>query len=220
MQRSRHFTVALQELKNLRPQLYSAAEYFESSYHYSDQKQVVLDNLKDYSVKALVNAVDHLGTVAYKLNDLLAQEDAELATTQTRSDSLTQRLRACQEHSDREGMKQQSLIRTCPRNYSHYVLVDPLAEDKAQNTAEAFSQTFDPEQLLPVQREQTPPVNGSKSLQWHLSSDSTPSTQGGSRVSLASSSGNGRPESSAIARDSFLSLPLGHLLLSVPLEIY
>jgi hypothetical protein len=30
----------------------------------------VLDNLKDYAVRALVNAVDHLGTVAYKLTDL------------------------------------------------------------------------------------------------------------------------------------------------------
>lgn len=30
----------VQELKNLRPQLYSAAEYCESSYLYSDQKQM------------------------------------------------------------------------------------------------------------------------------------------------------------------------------------
>jgi hypothetical protein len=39
VERSRHFAQALKELKNLRPQLYSAAEYCESSYLYSDQKQ-------------------------------------------------------------------------------------------------------------------------------------------------------------------------------------
>lgn len=40
IERSRHFAQALKELKSLRPQLYSAAEYCESSYLYSDQKQV------------------------------------------------------------------------------------------------------------------------------------------------------------------------------------
>ncbi|KAI3787405.1 hypothetical protein L1987_41855 [Smallanthus sonchifolius] len=40
----------------------------------------VLDNLKDYAVRALVNAVDHLGTVAYKLTDLLDQQTLEIST--------------------------------------------------------------------------------------------------------------------------------------------
>lgn len=40
----------------------------------------VLDNLKDYAVRALVNAVDHLGTVAYKLTDLLEQQTSEVST--------------------------------------------------------------------------------------------------------------------------------------------
>ncbi|KAJ0614489.1 putative ABI family protein [Helianthus annuus] len=69
------------ELKNIRPQLYSAAEYCEKSYLHSEQKQVVLDNLKDYAVRALVNAVGHLGTVAYKLTDLLEQQTLEISTT-------------------------------------------------------------------------------------------------------------------------------------------
>ncbi|KAG2590204.1 hypothetical protein PVAP13_5NG279800 [Panicum virgatum] len=74
MERSKSFVKALQELKNLRPQLYSASEYCEKSYLHSEQKQMVLDNLKDYAVRALVNAVDHLGTVAYKLTDLYEQQ--------------------------------------------------------------------------------------------------------------------------------------------------
>lgn len=40
----------------------------------------VLDNLKDYAVRALVNAVDHLGTVAYKLTDLLDQQTLDVST--------------------------------------------------------------------------------------------------------------------------------------------
>jgi hypothetical protein len=50
----------------------------------------VLDNLKEYSVKALVNAVDHLGTVAYKFNDLLSHETSEISTTELRAASLAQ----------------------------------------------------------------------------------------------------------------------------------
>lgn len=50
----------------------------------------VLDNLKDYSVKALVNAVDHLGTVAYKLNDLLGQQTTEISATELRAASVAQ----------------------------------------------------------------------------------------------------------------------------------
>ncbi len=50
----------------------------------------VLDNLKEYSVKALVNAVDHLGTVAYKFNDLLSHQTSEISTTELRAASLAQ----------------------------------------------------------------------------------------------------------------------------------
>jgi hypothetical protein len=50
----------------------------------------VLDNLKDYAVKALVNAVDHLGTVAYKLSDLLSQQTTEISAIELQAASLAQ----------------------------------------------------------------------------------------------------------------------------------
>ena len=50
----------------------------------------MLDNIKEYSVKALVNAVDHLGTVAYKLNDLIAQQEKELQATELCASALAQ----------------------------------------------------------------------------------------------------------------------------------
>ncbi|KAF7138600.1 hypothetical protein RHSIM_Rhsim07G0009100 [Rhododendron simsii] len=127
-ERGKSFVTALQELKNLRPQLYSAAEYCEKSYLHSEQKQIVmsvsatwtitatpgihmpptdsndpnwlgllrhysarvLDNLKDYAVRALVNAVDHLGTVAYKLTDLLEQQTLDVSTMELKVSCLKQ----------------------------------------------------------------------------------------------------------------------------------
>ncbi|XP_038993673.1 protein ABIL3-like [Hibiscus syriacus] len=56
---------SLKDLKNLRARVYSAAEYFEVSYATDDQTQIVTATLKDYAIKALVNTVDHLGSVTY-----------------------------------------------------------------------------------------------------------------------------------------------------------
>ncbi|KAJ6686494.1 PROTEIN ABIL4-RELATED [Salix purpurea] len=98
MERSKSFIKALQELKNLRPQMYSAAEYCEKSYLHSEQKQMVLDNLKDYAVRALVNAVDHLGTVAYKLTDLLEQQTLDVSTMEVKVSCLNQAL-SCAYHA-------------------------------------------------------------------------------------------------------------------------
>jgi len=50
----------------------------------------VLDNLKDYAVRALVNAVDHLGTVAYKLTDLYEQQASEISTLELKVSCLNQ----------------------------------------------------------------------------------------------------------------------------------
>lgn len=50
----------------------------------------VLDNLKDYAVRALVNAVDHLGTVAYKLTDLVEQQTSDVSTTELKVTCLNQ----------------------------------------------------------------------------------------------------------------------------------
>ncbi|KVH91099.1 hypothetical protein Ccrd_006878 [Cynara cardunculus var. scolymus] len=122
MEQSMRFVNALQELKNLRPQLYSAAEYCEKSYLHSEQKQMVLDNLKDYAIRALVNAVDHLGTVAYKLTDLLDQQALEISSTELHVTCLHQQLLTCQTYTDREAIRQQQLLAVLPRHHKHYIL--------------------------------------------------------------------------------------------------
>ena len=50
----------------------------------------MLNNLKDYAVQALVNAVDHLGTVAYKLTELFEQQTVDVSTVELKISCLNQ----------------------------------------------------------------------------------------------------------------------------------
>ncbi|KAG6412630.1 hypothetical protein SASPL_125313 [Salvia splendens] len=102
MQQSMLFSDSLKDLKNLRKQLYSAAEYFELSYTNDHQKHVVVNTLKDYAIKALVNTVDHLGSVTFKVNDLLDENIDEVSGTELRVSCLEQRLRTCHDYINRE----------------------------------------------------------------------------------------------------------------------
>ncbi|ESW19248.1 hypothetical protein PHAVU_006G108900 [Phaseolus vulgaris] len=169
MEHSKSFIFALQELKNLRPQLYSAAEYCEKSYLHSDKKQVVLDNLKDYAVRALINAVDHLGTVAYKLNDLLEQQTFDVSTMELKVSTLNQKLLTCHVYTDKEGLRQQQLLAFVPRHHKHYILPNSV------NKKVHFSshRQINARQNLVRTRTRLPssgtPI--SKTLSWHLASE-------------------------------------------------
>ncbi|GAU21120.1 hypothetical protein TSUD_10370 [Trifolium subterraneum] len=110
MHQSLLFDDSLKDLKNLRTQLYSAAEYFELSYTNDDQKQILVETLKDYAIKALINTVDHLGSVAYKVSDLLDEK----------------RIRTCHAFMDHEGHTQQSLVISTPKHHKRYIL--PVGE--------------------------------------------------------------------------------------------
>ncbi|XP_028805068.1 protein ABIL1 [Neltuma alba] len=169
MERSKSFVNALQELKNLRPQLYSAAEYCEKSYFHSEQKQMVLDNLKDYAVRALVNAVDHLGTVAFKLGDLLEQQTVDVSTMDLKVSALNQELLTCGIYMDKEGLRQQQLFAIIPRHHKHYILPNSV------NKKVHFSPHIqtDARQTL-FQARSRPHLSGtpaSKTLSWHLASE-------------------------------------------------
>ncbi|KAG8654892.1 protein ABIL2 [Manihot esculenta] len=126
MQQSLLFSDSLKDLKNLRTQLYSAAEYFELSYTNDDQKQIVVETLKDYAIKALVNTVDHLGSVTYKVNDLLDEKVHEVSGTEFLVSCIEQRLRTCREYIDHEGLTQQSLVINTPKYHKRYIL--PVGE--------------------------------------------------------------------------------------------
>ncbi|RYR02583.1 hypothetical protein Ahy_B06g081380 isoform B [Arachis hypogaea] len=169
MERSKNFVFALQELKNLRPQLYSAAEYCEKSYLNSDHKQMVLDNLKDYAVRALVNAVDHLGTVAYKLTDLLDQQTLDVSTMDLKISTLNQRLLTCKIYTDKEGLRQQQLLAFIPRHHKHYILpnhVNRKVHFSPRNKMDARQN-----QIQTRNRLQSSGTPVAKTLSWHLASE-------------------------------------------------
>ncbi|XP_023746441.1 protein ABIL1 isoform X2 [Lactuca sativa] len=179
MEQSISFVTALQELKNLRPQLYSAADYCEKSYLHSEQKQVVLDNIKDYAVRALVNAVDHLGTVAYKLTDLLDQQSLEISTTGLHVSCLHQQLLTCQTYTDKEALRQQQLLAVVPRHHKHYSLPKSVSKKvhfSPQTKTDGKQSHFHsrPRQFSSG----TPPAN---TLCWHLASETKSTLKASSR---------------------------------------
>ncbi|KAK6142754.1 hypothetical protein DH2020_023102 [Rehmannia glutinosa] len=178
MERSKSFVTALQELKNLRPQLYSAAEYCEKSYLHSEQKQMVLDNLKDYAVRALVNAIDHLGTVAYKLSDILEQQTLDISSMGLKVTCLNQRLLTCQTYTEKEGLRQQQLLAIIPRHHKHYILPNSV------NKKVHFSPHIQTDHRQPLQaRARLYPSGASaaKTLSWHLASETKSTLKGSPR---------------------------------------
>ncbi|KAK1698414.1 hypothetical protein QYE76_015111 [Lolium multiflorum] len=169
MERSKSFIKALQELKNLRPQLYSASEYCEKSYLHAQQKQMVLDNLKDYAVRAVVNAVDHLGTVAYKLTDLFEQQASEISAFELKVARLNQQIFTCQIYVDKEGARQQQMMGANMKHHKHYILPS-TSYKRTQAVAHLGTDT---------NRESKPrPYPSAKTLSWHLASDNSPSVNG------------------------------------------
>ncbi|PIA48915.1 hypothetical protein AQUCO_01300064v1 [Aquilegia coerulea] len=122
MQQSLLFAESLKDLKNLRTQLYSAAEYFELSYTNDDQKQLVVDTLRDYSIQALVNTVDHLGSVTYKVNGILDESVNKVAGLELQVSCIEQRLGTCQKYVDRQVHSQQSLMLEFPKHHKRYLL--------------------------------------------------------------------------------------------------
>lgn len=46
--------------------------------------------MKDYAIKALVNTVDHLGSMTYKVNDLLDENLEQVSGTELRVSCIEQ----------------------------------------------------------------------------------------------------------------------------------
>ncbi|CAL9062804.1 probable protein ABIL1 [Musa acuminata AAA Group] len=170
LERSKGFVQALQELKNLRPQLYSAAEYCEKSYLRSEQKQMVVDNLKEYGVRALVNVVDHLGTVAYKLTDHFEQQSSDMATVEQKISCLCQQILACQAFTGEECLRQHQLFAATPRHLKHYTL--PKFVGTSVESSSKLQNHINPSH---VEAKPLPHTWAPKTLSWHLASGSNSS---------------------------------------------
>ncbi|XP_076897021.1 protein ABIL2-like [Bidens hawaiensis] len=127
MQQSLLFSDSLKDLKNLRKKLYAAAEYFDyPTLMMTKNNCKVVDTLKDYAIKALVNTVDHLGAVSSKVNDLLGEKVYEVSQTEHRVSCIQQRLSICQGCFDHEGLAQQSSLINVPKYHKRYIF--PVGE--------------------------------------------------------------------------------------------
>ncbi|KAK6935555.1 hypothetical protein RJ641_035710 [Dillenia turbinata] len=122
MHKTMIFSENLKDLRNLRKQLHSAAEYFEESYRKDEQKQLVMETLKDYVIKVLINTVDHLGSVAYKVNTVLDEKAGEISGAERQLSCIEQRLRSCQKLIDQQGLAEQSLVIDTPKHHKRYTL--------------------------------------------------------------------------------------------------
>ncbi|KAK2664328.1 hypothetical protein Ddye_002902 [Dipteronia dyeriana] len=128
MQQSLIFSDTLKDLKNLRKQLYSAAEFFEVSYIQKDQKQLVVETSKDYAIKALINTIDHLGSVAFKVNSLLDEKIGEVSETELRFTCLEKRVQSCQEFINQYGLYEQLSVIKTPKHHKRYIY--PVEENE------------------------------------------------------------------------------------------
>lgn len=103
-----------------------------------------MNTLKDYAVKALVNTVDHLGSVSYKVDDLLNEKVDEVSASEIRVSCIeqvsfewrdnryhqfnnniflqSQRVQACQDYIDHQGLSQQTLLISTPKYHKRYIL--------------------------------------------------------------------------------------------------
>ncbi|KAL1222753.1 Protein ABIL4 [Cardamine amara subsp. amara] len=120
MKQTLQFSETLKDLKNLRKQLYSAAEYFETSYGKEEHKETVIETLKEYAAKAVVNTVDHLGSVSDKFNIFLSDNSTHFSTTHLRLSSLEQRMRLCREYMGKSGTHQHLLLFQSPHHHKRY----------------------------------------------------------------------------------------------------
>ncbi|KAG8659025.1 protein ABIL2 [Manihot esculenta] len=133
MQQSLLFSDTVKDLKILREQLYSAAEYFENSYSKEDQKQLVVETLKDYAIKALINTIDHLGSVAYKVNSFSEEKINQVSALELRFSCLEQRVRTCQEYINHGGLSQQFLMVETPKYHKRYIFpVEETLDSKSR----------------------------------------------------------------------------------------
>ncbi|CAH1453551.1 unnamed protein product [Lactuca virosa] len=115
------FANGLKDLRNVKEQLYSAADHFEDSYYKNDQKQMLFESLKNYISKSLIKTIDHLGSVMYKLNNFLDHNVNEASRLNLRVLCIEQRLQTCQAYANKVGLYQYletTQTPKCPKKYT------------------------------------------------------------------------------------------------------
>lgn len=126
------FAESLKDLRNIRGQMYSAAEHFELSYKNHQHQQLVEETLRDYITKALISTVDHLGSVAYKVDSFLEEKVNEISSARLQFSGIEQRLRATQQFSNLKGRSRQSFVADTTKHYKCYSIPDLESHERAK----------------------------------------------------------------------------------------
>ncbi|XP_022144955.1 probable protein ABIL5 isoform X3 [Momordica charantia] len=114
------FQNALLELKGLRSQLHQAADYCESTFLKTKEKNEVVENTKEYICRAMVTVVDHLGSVTSNLESCISQTNA-FNEVELRLSCLNQRLFSCEQYARKLEMSRLRWSEILPRYHPQYV---------------------------------------------------------------------------------------------------
>ncbi|XP_078431552.1 putative protein ABIL3 isoform X2 [Wolffia australiana] len=119
MERNLLFSSSCEELRKLQFQLYSAAEYFESSYSQDPLNPELPQTLKEYVIGALVSTIDHLGVVSSKVVELVDKEVDVFSKTELRLSCAEQRIRTFRAMID---LQTSYLTPSESKHHKHYIL--------------------------------------------------------------------------------------------------
>ncbi|ONK69052.1 uncharacterized protein A4U43_C05F18790 [Asparagus officinalis] len=114
------FNRSLRELKDLRSQLYNAADYCEKAFLKTDKRKILLENTKSYVCEVVVTVVDHLGTVSSNLEQRVYGNN-RISQAEQRIDCLKQRLFTCQQYAFRLELSSLLLSAKHTRHHRHYI---------------------------------------------------------------------------------------------------
>ncbi|XP_024014581.1 protein ABIL4 isoform X3 [Eutrema salsugineum] len=84
------------------------------------KKNTKKQTLKEYAAKAVVNTVDHLGSVSDKFNSFLSDNSTHFSITHLRLSSLEQRMKLCREYMGKSGTYQHCFLIQTPHHHKRY----------------------------------------------------------------------------------------------------
>ncbi|XP_065858556.1 protein ABIL3-like isoform X2 [Euphorbia lathyris] len=199
------FSDTLKELKSLRKQLNTAAEYFETCYRGEEHKQIVVESLKDYAIKALINTIDHLGSVAYKVNNFVDEKVGEVSALELRFCCLEQRVQTCQKYIDQGGFSQQLLMIGNPKYHKRYIFPadEEIMDTKSKHHRRSFNAEMNSYQFKKVVQATIKGTSPSVLRETHCRSESPQFHSRQRTFTLASTPNNRRPDKRAASPKRF-----------------
>ncbi|KAK3238669.1 hypothetical protein CYMTET_51333 [Cymbomonas tetramitiformis] len=123
------FAIALQELRQVRPQIIRGAEYCEQQYLERSNKSAVVENCKTYAVGALNNVVEHISNVAKRFEILTKTQLLQLERTAVDLASVTERVQGSQEYLHAGALKQLQGTYVTSQSLDYYVRGKPPDDD-------------------------------------------------------------------------------------------